>query len=69
MLNYAELYIPKGETPREKDQPYTCCRFIGDVAFIGIMIIGLPILGVVYALDFCFYTHGHIRPCFKSCMG
>lgn len=70
MLDYAEINPPTHFNPKtvkyNSDKPdCSCCGCIGEVAYVGILIIGLPILGVVYFLDFCFYKDGRLRSCFN----
>jgi hypothetical protein len=67
-LKYSEINPPKPVKPEpepERYEPCSVCGCIDEIAYFGILIIGLPILGIVYALDFCFYKDGRVRPCFS----
>jgi len=77
-LNYSEINPPKNVKPEPEPEykPYkpfnftsSVCNCVYDTALVTVMIIGLPILGIVYAIDFVFYESfgGHLRPCFRRC--
>lgn len=79
-LNYSEINPPKIVKPTPEPEPEykpyepfnftNCvCDFVCNVALVTVMIIGLPILGIIYALDFVFYESfgGRLRPCFRRC--
>lgn len=79
-LHYSEIntpkITPKIDTPEPEYKPYepfnfTNCvyDFVCNTALVAVMIIGLPILGIVYALDFVFYESfgGRLRPVFRRC--
>lgn len=73
-LNYSELYPPKIVKPEQNNQekykykePCTFCGTVYDVGLVSLMILGLPLIGVFYALDFCIYESfgGRPRSCFR----
>lgn len=77
-LHYSEINTPKIVTPEPEPEPeykppfnFSECVYdtVYNTALITVMIIGLPIIGIVYAIDFIFYESfgGKIRPCFRCC--
>jgi hypothetical protein len=74
VLDYSVFNPPKiikQEQNQEKKykykEPCTFCGTAYEVGMVSLMIIGLPLIGVFYALDFCFYESfgGRPRSCFR----
>lgn len=79
-LDYSDINPPKivkpEPIPEREYKPYEpfnftdcACDFLWNIALIPVMIIGLPLIGIVYALDFVFYESfgGRLRPVFRRC--
>lgn len=74
-LHYSEINTPKMVTPEPEPEynPFNFSECVYDTvyntALITVMIIGLPIIGIVYAIDFIFYESfgGRLRTCFRCC--
>lgn len=72
VLDYSELHPPKIIKQEHNQEKYkykepTFCGTVYDVGLVSLMILGLPLIGVFYALDFCIYESfgGRPRSCFR----